>query len=266
MSDYLFFANIGDSISNYLEFSNFVQNRSERISSKIDFKIGIYIQRSGSTLWEKLDEIEFLTPNLVLDASKYSLKIGELAVVIPVEKNYKLLQSYKELPKPITRRLDHSVVNDRGALNFTVGSCFSSYQSEFPYAMSKLKGTFLAFDQLISKNVKHINKVVFINIFSGPLTKKEKFLLKVYDRNKKEELVKLNYEHNSATIIDIGPVCDKDLIFYSKDTLGIPIFLTYDKSNTFLSVEHTHPPSEFFFVNKFLGQSILKSNWLKVLP
>ena len=63
--------------------------------------------------------------------------------------------------------------------------------------------------------------------------------------------------------------CKKDLsyIFYSKDTLGIPIFISYHEDlGSNLSVEHTHPPCEYFFgENRFIGQQNTKANWLSKL-
>ena len=77
-------------------------------------------------------------------------------------------------------------------------------------------------------------------------------------------LLSKNYVHNSACIIDINSSNSEELCFYSKNSLGIPIFISYD-DNGFLSVEHNHPPSEFFFHNKIKGQQILKNKWFSHL-
>ena len=83
----------------------------------------------------------------------------------------------------------------------------------------------------------------------------------------KENIKNKSYVQNSAAIMNFD--CLKDLpgVFYSKDTLGIPIFLSYHKDlNSNLSVEHSHPPSELFFgESKLTGQQILKKKWLTLL-
>ena len=73
------------------------------------------------------------------------------------------------------------------------------------------------------------------------------------------------YVHNSACIVDIRPNSNTELCFYSKDTLGIPIFISYNNLG-YLSVEHTHPPAELFWRNKIKGQQLLKQSWLPDLP
>ena len=50
-----------------------------------------------------------------------------------------------------------------------------------------------------------------------------------------------------------------------EDFFGIPIFISYDNKG-YLSVEHNHPPSEYFFNNKIKGQKILKEKWFSQLP
>ena len=140
------------------------------------------------------------------------------------------------------------------------GSAFSSYQGEFPYQMSRIKGSFLTFDPLIkSQNASTKTKMILINVHSSRLNEKEIFKLNVANSLTKEILQTKNYVHNSACIIDIKSINNEELCFYSKNTLGIPIFLSYDDC-AYLSVEHNHPPSEYFYNNKINGQKILKDN------
>jgi hypothetical protein len=267
LSDYLFLANVGDEIINSIYLSKFTPNRRSETNAEIKYKVGVYTQDIDSTQWKKIDEVKFNeNNNIVLSSTDYDLNVGQLAVIIPYEIEMDLKDRYDTLPEPISRKIDLSPVNERATISFTKGNAFSSYQGEFPYQMSRIKGTFLAFDPLIQDKNKTINtKIVFINIHSNKLNEKESFELIVANSNSKEKVTSKEYVHNSACIIDFQAINNIELCFYSKDTLGIPIFVSYDDTG-YLSVEHTHPPSEYFCNNKFKGQQILKKNWLSQLP
>jgi len=266
MSDYIFLVNAGDGIVNSVSLTKFVPNRRKNSCAEINFKVGVYTQEFDSVQWKKLDEVEFKDNNIVLTSSDYNLDVGQLAVAVPCAVDFLLLDKYDELPEPISRKSDATPVNERASIYFYKDKSFSSYQGEFPYQMSKVKGTFLAFDSLMRHTNKNINtKIVFINIHTKKLLKKQIFHLNVANSNSKEKIINSKYVHNSAGIVDIPANDDIELCFYSKDTLGIPIFISYNNLG-YLSVEHTHPPSELFWKNKFKGQQILKQNWLPELP
>jgi hypothetical protein len=268
MSDYIFLVNPGIDIVNHVQLTKFVPNRREKTQRIIDYKIGVYLQYKHSKKWKKLDEIVFNeSNNISLSNTDYNLDVGEVAVIIPVATHEKLSDNLDQLPKPISRKLDGSWISDRAAILFKKGNAFSSYQGEFPYAMSKIKGTFLAFDPLIRGNIDNIQtRVVFVNINSKIVPSKEVFELSVSCMDSKEKIMTKKYVHNSACILDLERDERCNYVFYSKDTLGVPIFISYDDAESYLSVEHTHPPSEFFWKNKFKGQKMLKEHWLSVLP
>ena len=269
MSDYLFIVNVGDNIISSVHISKFVPNRRAKSPKYIDFKVGVYTQTKANVNWEKIDEASFNGENNIkLSSSDYNLEIGQLAVVIPCEIGFELKESLRVLPKPLSRKVDFSPVSERATISFERGKAVSSYQGDFPYQMSKVKGTFLAFDALAFNSHKGINnKLILINIFSQELTEKKQFSLHMINSITKENIKKQAYIHNSAAIMNFD--CNKDLsyIFYSKDTLGIPIFISYHEDlDSNLSVEHSHPPSEYFFgESKFIGQQELKTNWLSKL-
>ena len=51
-------------------------------------------------------------------------------------------------------------------------------------------------------------------------------------------------------------------IFISKDRGGIPIYFSKNKDNTSLSIEHTHPPTEYtVHGNRQHFQKVKKSYW-----
>jgi len=269
MSNYLFIANVGDNIINSVHISKFVPNRLAKSPKYIDFKVGVYTQTQANVNWKKIDEVSFNGENnIILSSSDYNLEIGQLAVVIPCEIGFELKESLRVLPKPINRKFDSAQVSERATIAFKRGKAVSSYQGEFPYKMSIVKGTFLAFDALAFNSQKGIhNKLILINIFSQELSEKKQFSLYMKNSITNEIIKKRTYIHNSAAIMNFD--CNKDLsyIFYSKDTLGIPIFISYHEDlDSNLSVEHSHPPCEYFFgETQFIGQQELKTNWLSKL-
>jgi hypothetical protein len=267
MSEYFFLVNVGDGIVSSVCLSKFIPNRLSKSPIGIKYKVAIYIQNLDSTIWKKIDEVEFNNSNnITLKSSSYDLEVGQLAVVVPCNIEAVLDDSVNILPEPLSRKVDHSPVNERATISFKKGNVYSSFQGEFPYQMSKIKGAFLTFDPLILGNSKDIKtKIVFINIHSKILTVKDYFELFVADIKTKETILSKGYMHNSACIIDISSSEDSGYVFYSKETLGIPIFISYDEKGGYLSVEHTHPPAEYFWNNKIEGQRLLKQNWLSQL-
>jgi len=267
LSNYLFLVNVGNDIASSVHLSKFVPNRLSHSKPELIYKVGVYTQKFESVSWKKLDEVEFgKDNNIILDSSNYNLNIGQLAVVIPVSVDTYLEDEYLTLIEPLSRKIDLSPTSERATICFTKGDSFSSYQGEFPYQMSKIKGTFLTFDSLLKGNSENIKTmVVFVNIHSIELSEKQIFKLNMASATTKKRISSQDYVYNSAGIINVENVNDVEICFYSKDTLGIPILISYDESG-YLSVEHTHPPSECFWNDNFKGQRILKREWLTRLP
>jgi hypothetical protein len=266
LSDYLFLTNVGDEIVSSIYLSKFVPNRESQSRVDIDYKVGIYTQRFENVFWEKLGEVEFDGGNnIILKSNDYDLDVGQLAVVIPVDIDVDLNNEYTILPEPLSRKVDLTPVNERAAIFFCKDNAYSSYQGEFPYQMSKIKGVFLAFDPLMKDNNANIKtKVVFINIHSNKIDQKKVFSFNMANTDTKKTVSSQKYVHNSIGIMDVKVIDNTEVCFYSKDTLGIPIFISYNDFG-YLSVEHTHPPTELFWSNQFKGQKILKNNWLSQL-
>ena len=144
MSDYLFLANVGDEIINSIYLSKFTPNRRSEANAEIKYKVGVYTQDIDSTQWKKIDEVKFNeNNNIVLSSTDYDLNVGQLAVIIPYEIEMDLKDRYDTLPEPISRKIDLSPVNERATISFTKGNAFSSYQGEFPFQMSRIKGIYI---------------------------------------------------------------------------------------------------------------------------
>jgi hypothetical protein len=267
MSEYFFLVNVGDGIVSSVCLSKFTPNRLSKSPLEIKYKVAIYTQDLNSTIWKKIDEVGFgNSNNIILESSDYNLEVGQLAVIVPCNTEDTLDDNVDILPKPFSRKVDCSQVNERATISFKRGKDYSSYQGEFPYQMSRVKGSFLAFDSLILGNFDSIKtKIVFINIHSEVLAIKDPFKLFVANIKTKETILSKGYVHNSACIINIPSFENCGHVFYSKSTLGIPIFISYNQEGGYLSVEHTHPPAEYFWSNKIEGQRELKQNWLSQL-
>jgi hypothetical protein len=268
MSDYIFLLNVGDSIINEVTITKLIQNRRSSASKFCDFKIGLYTQKFESTIWEKLGEVSFKDNSVLLKSSDYDLSVGQLVVILPCHANYHLKNNLNELPEPLVGKLNSSLINVRANIAFIKDNSRSSFQGDFPYNMSRIKGTFLAFDHLVCSNHEAVKtKFILVNVHSKKLQDKISFNLYMANSKSKKSLINSHYVHNSVAIIDNVNKHDCSSLFYSKDTLGIPIFISFTENmEQFISVEHAHPPSEYFWGDdKFRGQSIIKSTWLDLL-
>ena len=124
------------------------------------------------------------------------------------------------------------------------GGGFSSYQSEYPYSMTKINGSILSsIGTLLDKKAEK-NYLIFRNIYFKPINQEfEVFFINI---NEKKILKKIIFKTNFTNFIEI----EKDLIspevyLFTKDFLGIPIYIS--TKNKHLSFEHTHPPHAYFF-------------------
>ena len=123
---------------------------------------------------------------------------------------------------------------------------FSSYQAEYPFGMTKVKGNILTPIGTLLNEKAEKNFLIFRNILSQPLNLKfDAFFVDVEQR---KILKKINFQTNYTNFIEI----ENDLIrpqvyLVTKNFVGIPIYLSIDKEH--LSFEHTHPPHAYFFGN-----------------
>ncbi len=119
---------------------------------------------------------------------------------------------------------------------------FSSYQSEYPFKMTKAKGSVLSpITSLL--NYKSEKKLIFFrNIYYLPLNLE--FNAFIIDYNNKKILEKKVFFTNKTNIFNIKDEYLKDGVFlYVDEYLGIPIY--YMEKNHHISFEHTHPLTEY---------------------
>jgi hypothetical protein len=115
---------------------------------------------------------------------------------------------------------------------------FSSYQSEYPFEMTRKKGNILSpVDMLLSKDNEK-NSIIFKNIYHKPV--RLNFYAYLIDYKKKKILEKYSLKTNHTNFINIEKkFINKNVFFFTSDYIGIPIFLGERDSS--LSLEHTHP-------------------------
>ena len=115
---------------------------------------------------------------------------------------------------------------------------FSSYQSEYPFEMTKKNGNILSpLSMLLSKNNEK-NLIIFRNIYYKPINSNfEGYLV---DYKKKKVLEKCLLKTNYTNLINVKKdFINDDTFFFTSQYIGIPIFLGGKNGN--LSLEHTHP-------------------------
>lgn len=133
---------------------------------------------------------------------------------------------------------------------------FSSYQAEYPFNMINKNGSILTpISTLLNKKADR-NYLIFKNIYFKPV--KKKFFANFIDIENKKIIKEITLCTNTTNFYEINDEYLKPNIYLStQEYLGIPIYLSI--KNKHVSLEHTHPPHEYFFgKNKFKNVKILK--------
>ena len=140
---------------------------------------------------------------------------------------------------------------------------FSSYQSEYPYEMTKKRGSILSsINNLVNKNAEQ-NYICIKNIFFEPINEQFKGFLINY-KNKKviEEFDLLT---NKTNIIELkGSQINDETYLFTDKFLGIPLYISCH--NGHISFEHTHPPHEYILSqNRFEKVAELKKKFHEII-
>ena len=183
-------------------------------------------------------------------------------------------KSSRILPKPDSLRIDSSPVAERGSLNYHFEDTTTTYQGEYPYAMSNIdKGSFWSFDALkedLSQEEKVQSFLILMNI-NRDAEKQSEVDLDIYDPHKKNKTLNWKARQNSFTIINLREIhksiqskhIHKTFFIQSKNCTFIPMVLNVDVKNNQLSFEHTHPPSEFLWGrDKLKVIKFIKERWI----
>jgi len=140
---------------------------------------------------------------------------------------------------------------------------FSSYQSEYPYEMTKKKGLIISQINSLANTDAQRNYLIFRNIYYLPI--EQNFNGYFINYKNKKIVDKFQLKTNRTNIIEISSSLIKPEIFFTtNEYLGVPIYLSEKKGH--LSFEHTHPPHEYILgKNKFEIISNLKKEIYEII-
>ena len=119
---------------------------------------------------------------------------------------------------------------------------YSSYQSEYPYEMSRKKGNILSpICMLLNRNADQ-NIIYFKNIFYKPIVEKSSMYFINYKLRK--IIDKIDIKYNYLNEINIKKdLINNDIYLFTEECLGIPLFVSI--KNFQISFELTHPPHHY---------------------
>lgn len=137
-------------------------------------------------------------------------------------------------------RCNLKIYNDKGG--------FSSYQADYPHIMATKNGNVVSpLGMLLNNNTNSNNFLYFQNIFYKPI--KKKFSSYILDLNTNRIIKENIIQTNKGNVIKIEDEwIKKNYYFFSKNFLGIPIYISILGSH--ISLEHTHPPQLYILGEK----------------
>lgn len=177
--------------------------------------------------------------------------------------NGELNQKHKHIPKneiQLTR-----VPQWRAVVGFNNLKSKASYQGEInPFPKN---GTLLTFHPFFQFDEKVDNYFLFINFEDS--AKYRYGEIKISDTSLRNEIIthKIRTNFSNLIKIDLKKFNDEMLpIFYSNHMTGIPFGLAIHNNGSMMSLEHTHPPSNFSVHGKrFKIQREIKKKWFDLL-
>ena len=264
-------SNIDQKIHGSITFLNVPNNRLKSIffNKKYQDKVflGIYLLKNKS--WVLL-KVQKGNPFEFLEITRDELNVMDEEIVVIVPQKSSSFEYVSDiLPEPESLRIDNSFVAQRVSLNFSYLNGETSYQGEYPFNLANAdKSSLFSFDALKgSKGKYYKNFLILINISRNNNTK-DSIEIKFFNPKYKDKFRLIRARKNSITIVETNQyeknLNDKEIIFFTSEISSfIPIFLSLDLKNNQLSVEHTHPPTEFFSgANKNYFVKLTKNQWL----
>lgn len=254
-----------------ITFLNCPNNRLKPFFSKKVYKdkvyLGIYLFNNQT--WNLLGIEECLAFDfLEITRNDFHVKDNQMIVVV-LKKNKDFKEVSKNLPEPDSLKVDNSIVEQRVSMNFSFLKAITSYQGEYPFNMSKLgKGSLFTFDALKEPRNSFLRNFVILMNISKYYSYLEPERIKIFNPENKEKFKYLDAFRNSFTIFESTSyerlLDSQKTIFFTSETCSfIPIILTLNLKTHQLSVEHTHPPSEYFFgPQKFEFMNLIKKTWI----
>ncbi|MEB3323040.1 MAG: hypothetical protein VKI81_09485 [Synechococcaceae cyanobacterium] len=250
-------------------FSTFSHNeRTAAVRPPRSHSLDVALYRAERGRWRCLDRLPVPEPgDLTLTSAGLDLAPGELVVLVPLERDRREDPGDGLLPLPCSKRVDRSPVAERASLGFRWRGVTSSYQGEYPVRMAQIdQGTMLSFDALFQSGpTVGRNLLCLVNLCRQP--EEVEHRLELFDAHAHRLMRTATYRRNSCCLVDVPPeeAATKEVFVRSTTSLGIPILLTLSREDLppSMSVEHTHPPTEFFSErDRLSGSRAIKRTWL----
>lgn len=258
-------------IEGSLTFVNHPNNALSASLSKHSEKptfLGIY--KLLSDKWKLLEiiEVEF---NSSSNIKRSCLDVKDNDFIVIVSRNdTDFAKNPKKLQQPDLFRLDKAVTAQRASFNLELGQTITSYQSEYPYFLSRQQtSSFMSFDSVsYIANRPNIQCYIILLNLNIDATYKKDSLLNVADPQTPSDSINFIVSTNSYNLIacrEYSSLCkySNSLLLTCSELTFIPLFLLIDTLRFELSLEHTHPPAELLWgTNKYPIIKQMKSSWL----
>ena len=254
-----------------ITFLNHPNNRLKSIFKKNKYKdivyLGIYCFRNNE--WFLVETFQ-CNPFGFLEISRSELDVEDHEMVVAVPKKLNIFQEiYNNIPEPDSLKIDNSIIAQRASLNFSYMNSTTSYQGEYPYIMSNLKkGTLLTFDALKQINLSSSKNFLILMNISKNVNSLAPIRIEYFDPKNRKKVESIYARRNSFSIFEtseyeINLDNPSTVFFRSNEATFIPLILSIDINTNQLSVEHTHPPTEYFFGSQKLQHvNLMKKQWL----
>ncbi len=270
MSFYYFLAKPSSELDTSITVTRMIPNA---LGSKIQnqqFGLAIYVldrEIKKWCPWKILAPTESL--HWTVSSVEIGLRVGEIAVALPVTSDF-VSDNYERLPSPILRGIDGSPVATRCSLRFHWRGASSSYQAEYPTAMTKqVQGQVTSFN--LNSRHQGTNAVTFlcaVNITQDASLDLGSYAIKSLKRggdssNQPSEMA----ERNSCHVVSMSPEQAAECLgFTSSEAVFLPIYITMCavEGRNEISVEHTHPPHEMFWKSRAQRFCLprLRASWI----
>ena len=251
-----------------LNFPNNFKKSNQRNIYKKNIFLGIYILEKN--YWKLLNVFSVPYKEFKeIEREKLNISDNEMAVVV-ISKTNEFPSTCIQLPNPSSLRIDESPVAERASYNFSYKNNQTSFQGEYPKAMTSLsKPSFFGFDTLKAdtKNEKIINYILFINLNSCS-NKQSNDIVNIFHPKEKNILFQLETRENQISVHNLSLLYDskisnETLFLSSKRKAYIALILSIDLETCHLSLEHTHPPAEMATgMDRHLIVKPIKNNWV----
>jgi len=252
-----FFAIKSDYFSCELTIPKF-QNDGSQVNSFVPFECFI---KNNNWIIKKSDYLENENFFFINEFNINNKKIFFLSNDNEIKKNYLNLKNNLVDLNSFT---DTKPIEFRCNLKIFIKSMgFSSYQSDYSYKMTKIKGSVLSpIFTLLNRDADR-NFIIFKNIYYKPL--EDKFNGYLIDIKNKSIVKKFELYTNFTNTIEIQKHEISDNIFFYADGFsGIPIYISLKDGH--ISMEHTHPPHLYILGDdKFLKINEIKNYVKKII-